>query len=217
MIDISAFMDNFLKALDRTFANRVWFVGLQGSYARGEATDKSDIDIVVVLDKLSAVDIAVYRTMLDTMPDRGYICGFLSGKEELLHWAPADLFQFYYDTKPIRGSLDDLLPLLDKTAVDTAIQIGVCNIYHGVVHNMLHTQSTEVLTALYKTASFAVRACVFERLGLYCPKLTDLIETATSSEREVLTVYQALKNADAVDFHKASATLFAWAKARINE
>ena len=37
MIDITAWMEDFLQALNETFANRVWFVGLQGSYGRGGA------------------------------------------------------------------------------------------------------------------------------------------------------------------------------------
>ena len=54
MIDITNWMQNFLQTLKSTFANRVWFVGLQGSYGRGEATETSDIDVVVILDELSA-------------------------------------------------------------------------------------------------------------------------------------------------------------------
>ena len=54
MIDITTWMANFLQALNKTFANRVWFVGLQGSYGRGEATETSDIDVVVILNELSA-------------------------------------------------------------------------------------------------------------------------------------------------------------------
>ena len=50
MIDISAWMQNFLQALNETFRDRVWFVGLQGSFACGEATETSDIDVVVILD-----------------------------------------------------------------------------------------------------------------------------------------------------------------------
>ena len=79
MIDITMWMQNFLQTLNETFANRVWFVGLQGSYGRGEATETSDIDIVVILDELSAVDIQAYNSMLDTMAHRELICGFLSG------------------------------------------------------------------------------------------------------------------------------------------
>lgn len=53
MVNLSTWLHTFLSALEETFPNRVWFVGLQGSYARGEATEASDIDIVVILDELS--------------------------------------------------------------------------------------------------------------------------------------------------------------------
>ena len=84
MIDITVWMQSFLQTLNETFANRVWFVGLQGSYGRGEATETSDIDVVVILDELSAADIQTYNTMLNSLPNRELICGFLSGKQEVL-------------------------------------------------------------------------------------------------------------------------------------
>ena len=57
MIDINLWMESFIKSLKETFGERVYFVGLQGSYGRGEATDSSDIDVVVILDELTADDI----------------------------------------------------------------------------------------------------------------------------------------------------------------
>ena len=117
MIDINAWTNTFIQKLEEVFANRVWFVGLQGSYGRGEATETSDIDVVVIMDELTASDIQTYNDMLDTLPHRELICGFLSGRDEILHWEPSDLFQFYHDTTPVKGSLDDLLPLIDKAAV----------------------------------------------------------------------------------------------------
>ena len=48
MIDINVWMNDFLQKLNELFANRVWFVGLQGSYGRGDATETSDIDVVVI-------------------------------------------------------------------------------------------------------------------------------------------------------------------------
>ena len=74
MIDIATWMQNFLQTLNETFRDRVWFVGLQGSFARGEATETSDIDVVVILDELSATDIQTYNDMLDTMTYRELIC-----------------------------------------------------------------------------------------------------------------------------------------------
>ena len=77
MIDINGWMNDFLQKLDEVFANRVWFVGLQGSYGRGEATETSDIDVVMILDELSVSDIQTYQDMLDTLPHRELICGVM--------------------------------------------------------------------------------------------------------------------------------------------
>jgi hypothetical protein len=158
MIEIEKWMKVFLQTLDAHFGKRIWFVGLQGSYSRGEATQTSDIDIVVILDQLEPMDIRIYHTMLDTLPHRELICGFLSGKEEILNWELSDLFQFCHDTIPIRGSLEEVMEQIDDAAVNRAIEIGACNIYHGCVHNMLHEKSREILKGLYKSASFVIQA-----------------------------------------------------------
>ena len=217
MIDITAWMKNFLHTLNETFRGRVWFVGLQGSYGRGEATETSDIDIVVILDQLSATDIQKYNTMLDTLPNRELICGFVSGKDELLTWEPSDLFQFYYDTTPIKGSLDELLAVIDESAVNRAIKIGVCNIYHGCVHNMLHEKSEDVLKGLYKSASFVVQAIVFKQTGKYIKHQKELLKVVSSNEQDITHTFLKLKNGAAVDFSQMSEALFAWAKKWILE
>ena len=217
MIEITAWMDGFLKALNENFENRVWFVGLQGSYGRGEATETSDIDIVVILDELSASDIGEYHAMLDTLSNRELICGFLSGKDELLGWESSDLFQFYYDTTPIKGSLDELLTVIDGAAVDRAIKIGACNVYHGCVHNMLHEKSEDILRGLYKSASFVVQAIAFKQTWKYIKHQKDLLGVVSADERKIVETFLKLKNGEAVAFDAMSEELFAWAKKRIVE
>ena len=83
MIDITTWVERFSISVQEAFPNRVWFIGLQGSYGRGEATDSSDIDMVVILDRLSVEDIVHYDALVNTFPNRELICGFLSGKDEL--------------------------------------------------------------------------------------------------------------------------------------
>ena len=212
MINLSKFLSAFTAALESSFPERVYFIGLQGSYARGEATETSDIDLVVILDKLTFEDIRVYNSMLDTLPHRELICGFISGKEEILNWEPSDLFQFYHDTKPIKGSLDELLLLIDKSAVDHAIKIGACNIYHGCVHNMLHNKSDEILRGLYKSASFVLQAVCFKNNGRYIGNIKVLSETLSGTEKEIIDTFCGLKNGADVDFDKMSDLLFVWAK-----
>ena len=212
MIDITAWMEIFLQTLDETFANRVWFVGLQGSYGRGEATETSDIDVVAILDELSAADIQSYHAMLDTLPHRELICGFLSGKEELMNWEPSDLFQFCHDTTPIKGSLDEVMAVIDESAVNRAIKIGACNVYHGCVHNMLHEKSEDILRGLYKSASFVVQAIAFKETGNYISHQKDLLQVVSSAERAIVETFLTLKNGGTVDFNLMSETLFAWSK-----
>ena len=212
MIDITTWMQNFLQTLNDTFANRVWFVGLQGSYGRDEATETSDIDMVVILDELSALDIQTYHDMLDTMPHRELICGFLSGKKEIMNWEPSDLFQFCHDTTPIKGSLDEVIAVIDESVVNRAIKIGACNVYHGCVHNMLHEKSEDILRGLYKSASFVVQAVVFKQTGNYISHQKDLFQIVSSDERVIVETFLNLKNGGAVDFNLMSEILFAWSK-----
>ncbi len=212
MIDVNVWMSGFLQKLNEVFANRVWFVGLQGSYGRGEATETSDIDVVVILDELNALDIPTYQNMLDTLPHRELICGFVSGKDEILHWETSDLFQFYHDTTPIKGSLDDLLPLIDHVAIERAIKVGACNIYHGCVHNMLHEKNEEILKGLYKAASFVVQAIVFKQTANYIKHQSQLLRVASTEEQMITETYLKYKNGAAVDFNEASRMLFEWSK-----
>ena len=198
--------------MNNVFDNRIWFVGLQGSYGRGEATASSDIDVVVIFDELNASDIKAYNEMLDTLPHRELICGFISGKDEILNWEPSDLFQFYHDTTPIKGSLNNLLPMIDNAAIDRAIKIGTGNIYHGCVHNMLHEKSEEILRGLYKAASFVVQAIVFKQTGNYFKQQNQLLQAALPEEQKIIKAFLKYKNDETVDFNEASLILFEWSK-----
>ena len=217
MLDITVWMKNFLQTLDETFGSRVWFVGLQGSYGRGEAMETSDIDIVVILDELSAMDIRTYNAMLDTLPNREMICGFLSGKDDIMNWEPSDLFQFYYDTTPMKGSLDELLAVIDDSSVNRAIKIGACNIFHGCVHNMLYEKSEDILREVYKSASFIVQAIAFKQTGNYIRHQKELLQVVSADERVIVSNFLNLKKGGMVEFDLMSETLLIWSKKWIAE
>lgn len=212
MIDVTHWMQNFTQKLSETFGKRVWFVGLQGSYGRGEATETSDIDVVVILDELSAADIEDYNNMLDTLSHRKLICGFISGKNEIRNWEPSDLFQFYYDTVPIYGSLEELISIIDESAVNRAIKIGACNIFHGCIHNMLYEKSEDILRELYKAASFVVQAIAFKQSGSYIRNQKELLSVVSSDEQMIVETFLKLKNGEVVAFSNMSEALFAWSK-----
>lgn len=220
MVDIQKWLDLFCAELGKVFGDRIWFVGLQGSYGRNEATEASDIDVVVILDVLQPQDITRYREMLETLSHREKICGFLSGKAELQRWEPADLFQFYYDTAPILGSLDGLLSKINRTAVRRSIHSGVCNIYHACVHNSVHERSAEILKGLYKSARFVIQAICFLQTGSYCKEKAFLQQSVSPSERHILETENELKINPAVtakQFDKYTEILFLWAQKQITD
>lgn len=129
-----------------------------------------------------------------------------------MNWDAADLFQFYYDTKPIKGSLDDLLVLIDDTALNRAIKTGVCNIYHGCVHNMLYDKSEDILKGLYKAASFVVQAIYFKQTGHYIRQQSELLEIVLSEERIIVDTFLTIKNGGVIDFKEMSNILFTWSQ-----
>lgn len=179
MTDISPWMTLYRDAVLRLFDGRVLFIGLQGSRARGEAHEGSDIDVVLILDKLSPGDLKLYRFMLDTLPHRELVCGFVSGRAVLSHWTPAELFQFYYDTDSFYGKLDDLFPRPGTKEARLAVQSGACAIYHACCHNLVHGHDMSLLCGLYKSALFVLQAVHFVRTGQYVRTHAALQQTLT--------------------------------------
>ena len=211
MIDIDAWLEVFCGRLDENFSGRVWFLGIQGSYARGEAKESSDIDIVVIFDRLTITDLAAYREMLNDLPEREKICGFISGRDELMHWETSELFHFCRDTLPIRGSLVEVLALVSNEAVNRAVLSGSCNIYHACVHNFLHERDADILSGLYKSAAFVIQASYFMNTGRYVKRQCTLARLVSQEEREILHPDSGL------GFDELSEKLFVWAGRKIAE
>lgn len=219
-VDINFWMQKYLIKLEDLFASRLIFVGLQGSYGRGEATDNSDIDAVVILDHADPEDLKAYSTMLNSLPNREKICGFISGSQELKNWERSDLFQFYYDTTPIYGNIDFIKELICKEDVRRAIRIGACNIYHMCGHNMVHERDGELLKALYKSAVFTVQAVFFFQTGTYQKKKAKLLPVLRQPEREILETAIALRQQTDLTrdgFDRLSGQIFRWASRLIAE
>lgn len=214
MFSISEWMREYINAVQKQFCNRIWFIGLQGSYGRGEATEQSDIDVVLILDRVSAEDLQTYSNLLDALSDRDKICGFVSGKEELLAWEPSDLFQFYYDTTPVFGSLDVLLKKISREDIHRAIRIGACNVYHMCAHNLLHEKSPEIMKGLYKSAAFTLQAIAYLQTGHYEKKKSALLSLLQPKDRSILETCLQLKGTNSVsqeELAELSALLLDWA------
>ena len=150
-------IDDFKEKLLQSFGDRIICFGLQGSYGRGEQTSTSDIDVVVILDRVEFADLQSYRSIINQMESRDLVCGFVAGMSELLAWEKYDLLQLYLDTVPYFGSLDFLKEYFNKEDIKRAVRVGACNVYHAASHNFLHARDMVALKDIYKAARFVVR------------------------------------------------------------
>ena len=190
--DISGWMTSLVQKLSAVFNRRVIFIGLQGSYARGEATEQSDIDVVFILDELTINDMATYKDIVRTMPFSEKACGFICGKQEVLAWAKSDLLQLVYDTVPYSGDLNALVGPIDRRCWIDAVKIGVGNIYHEICHRFTFdgtaSEQVEELKIAYKAVFFILRMCVFLETGKYIAKRDELQEHLSDTDRQMLRV-----------------------------
>lgn len=193
MLDPTAWMKRYQAMALALFQERVLLIGLQGSYARGEAHKGSDIDVVLILDRVEIGDLKRYREACISLPQHALLCGFVSGQGELAGWSRAELFHFYYDTVVFYGSLEELLSPPTRAEAWQAVQAGACQLYHQVSHNYLHAQSAETLRALYKSAVFILHAKHFAQTGCYARGAAALSALLTGADRRMIQLAQQIK------------------------
>lgn len=205
---IKEWIKHYELAVKDAFFGRIEYIGIQGSYARNEAKEDSDIDVVVILDCLSYDDLKTYQKAISKLPYSEKICGFISGHSELRNWEKADLFQFYYDTVSVYGNCDWIAELLDESDVKNAILKDVCNVYHMCIHNALYEKSDVLLRQIIKLSAFAVKAIYFYHCGIYVKKTVDLMDKVSGRDKEILEI--SFKHISRLDFDETSESIMKW-------
>lgn len=218
---LDAWCRELLRALQREFGGRLCFFGLQGSYARGEATEQSDIDLVVLFNRLDTETLARYRALLGEQPEHEKACGFVSDEPTLAHWPGHDLLSLVYDTRPFYGTLEHYRRRLSEKNARDALRIGAADLYHAACHSRLFADvPARSLPALYKSAFFVLRLAAFVRCGTFAPDKQALMPLLTSEELRILQACQAgsaLAEAEDARTDALYAQLIAWCGALIRQ
>lgn len=176
------------QRLRPAFGERIRFIGLQGSFRRGEQTFSSDLDVVVILDRLDPGDLIRYREAAAGFEEWPNLCGFLCGTAELKSWPRYDLFTLYFDTEPVVGCLSDWIASPGADEAREYIRIGAAGLFHETVHRALYGQpSEEALFAALKSARFLVAAREYLRTGRYEGELARLAEQCTGLDRVIVS------------------------------
>ncbi len=186
LIDFDHWVSSFSAAAAETFGGRVVCAGIQGSRARCEAREDSDIDVVLILDNVSSADLDLCRDMISALPDSSLTCGFVSSKQALSHWDEGELAGFYFDTVCCIGSLDFLLPRISREAARRSAHQAACGLYHALCHAAVFESDAPDLTAFAKGVFFLLRAKRYSETGAFPVRLSELLPLAGPAERSLL-------------------------------
>ena len=207
-------IDNYLEKMifrcREAFDGRLVYVGLQGSYLRGEATENSDIDVMIVLDGFSVEDMKTYRDILKEIGWYEKSCGFICGKEELTNWNPLESLQLKYTTKDLYGTLSELLPPATREDEINYVKISLGNFYHEICHRYIHAgkeKSRDKLRASSKQLYFIIQNLHYLESGDFILKKSDLKAAVTAEDCEMLCIPEL---PDDYDFEKTYEAVVAW-------
>jgi len=213
MFDADGYIYELLVRLKAQFSERLLYVGLQGSYLRGEATESSDIDIMVVIEDLSVADLDAYRSVIAKLPDFEKSCGFICSSADLQAWNPLEICHLCNCTRDYYGVLSRLVPQYDRADVINFVRLSVNNLYHEICHRYIHgsrQKNIDRLPGAYRSIFFALQNLHYLETGIFVPTKDCLLAALSGNDRDILSAALHLENSTDYDFGMYFELLFQW-------
>ena len=215
MVNIESYISQLTEMLRRKFGQRLLYVGLQGSYLRGEANEDSDIDIMVILDELTMKDLDAYRELIQSLESYDKSCGFICGGKDLANWNPLEIRNLLGSTKDYFGSLTDFVPAYTHEDLRNFVKMSLNSLYHELCHRYIHadrTQNAQALPFAYKGVFFILQNLQCLRTGSFIGTKAELLEALEGRDRAVMERAIALKKGEVFGFEDSYALLFNWCR-----
>ena len=210
MFDLDKCLADLILNCRSAFGERLLYVGLQGSWLRGEAHENSDIDVMVILDRFSVRDMDTYRGILKEIGSYEKSCGFICGKDDMKRWSPLEVCQLRQTTKDLVGNLTDYLPPATREDEINYVKLSLGNLYHELCHRYIHADrdtNAARFRGICKSMFYLIQNLHFLESGCFILRKTDLKEAVTEEDRIVLGMAELPDN---YDFEQAFHSLFAW-------
>ena len=210
MFDLDKYLADLILNCQSAFGERLLYMGLQGSWLRGEAHENSDIDIMVILDGFSVRDMDTYRGILKEIGSYEKSCGFICGKDEMKRWNHLEVCQLRQTTKDLVGNLTDYLPPATREDEINYVKLSLGNLYHELCHRYIHEDREKNAAKLRSTCKgvfFLIQNMHFLESSHFILTKTGLKEAISSEDRRVLELEEL---PDVYDFDQAFSSLFAW-------
>ena len=213
MVNIDKYISELISHLKDKFESRLLYVGLQGSYLRCEATETSDIDIMVIIDELSVSDLKAYRSIIENMEHFEKSCGFICSKDDLLNWNPLEIANLLGATENYYGTLSDFTPSYNEKDIRNFIKISLNNLYHEICHGYIHgaeEQNKINLRAAYKSVFFILQNLYLLKTGKFILYKAELLFLLYGKDEEIFKKSIELSKNKDYDFDECFSLLFNW-------
>ena len=213
MVNIEHYITSLTELLCQRFGTRLLYIGLQGSYLRNEATENSDIDIMVILDGLDPSDLAAYRSVIASVDHFDKSCGFICSKEDLAKWNPLEICHLIHSTKDYYGTLQDFVPAYNEQDIRNFIKLSVGNLYHEICHRYIHADldaNKSHLPGVYKGVFFILQNLHYLTSGQFVGTKAELVQALNGKNRAVLERAMTLNSGMEFDFEDSFHLLFTW-------
>lgn len=210
MFSLNNYLDNLIAACKLSFGDRLLYVGLQGSYFRGEEHENSDIDVMIVVERFTVADMDKYREILKSIGYFEKSCGFICGKDELARWNPLEVCQLLYTTKDLYGHLKELLPPASREDEINYVKVSLGNVYHEICHRYIHADREKNVARFRATCKyifFLIQNLHYLESGKFVATKKELKKQVSNADREILEFAELNDN---FDFDRSLSVLFSW-------
>ena len=215
MFDVNIYISKLTEKLRGIFGERLVYLGLQGSYLRGEASSDSDIDIMAVIDGLSLDDLKLYKQSITEIGDYDKSCGFICGKDELAVWNPLESCQLIHTTKDIIGRLSDFVPDYTRRDEVNYIKLSAGNLYHELCHRFIHTDlenSVRKLPRMVKPIFFILQNLHYIESGRFCATKQELLSELEGDDKKLFEILLNISNSSDYDFDSVFKSLLSFCR-----
>ena len=213
MFRVDEYLHELITSMKAVYGDRLMYVGLQGSYLREEASENSDIDIMVIIDTLSVQDLDSYKEIIMKMEHYEKSCGFICGMDEFSKWNPLESCHLLHSTKDYYGRLSLLIPEYSETDIINYIKVSLGNLYHEMCHRYLHAdkmKNYQKLPMTYKNVFFILQNIYYLKTGVFCLTKKELFCMLDESDREIMEISLEIRSNGGYDFEQAFEKLFSW-------
>lgn len=220
MFKADEYLHKLIIAMKNVFGDRLLYVGLQGSYLREEATENSDLDIMVIINHLTVQDLDSYRKIITQVEHYEKSCGFICGMDEFSNWNPLELCHVLYSTKDYYGNLSLLIPEYTEGDIINFIKVSLGNMYHEMCHRYLHAdkmKNYQKLPMTYKNVFFILQNLYYLKTGVFYLTKIELLCMLDETDKEIMEMSLKISSNETYNFEQAFKNLFLWCQKTLAE